>query len=190
MVALSALILGPVLWQRDRGLIPNLSAEETPPSPTAPVETQENSTPNLDKSEQTESAFAHSFIWFAVKPNETTARMGYYDEEAKTFYGWKGVVVRAEQIPGYNTWSARIEPLDIRALTVKEVPPPPTYYMPLPDGELAPGFYGGRFPPRFYRCKGIHFKKEQIPVEAFKKHVLPEGTEPHAIIDPPQFLLP
>lgn len=190
VVALSALIMGAALWERDRGLIPNQSAEETPPSPTSSEEPQYNSsTRKLDKSEQTEAAYSHLFIWFAMVPNEATARMGYYDEEAKSFYAWKGVIVRAEQIPGYNAMSARIDPFDIRALTVKEVPPPPTYYMPLPDGEFAPGFYGGRFAPRFYRWKGIHLKKEQIPADVFKKHVLPKRTEPDAIIDPPQFLL-
>lgn len=187
-VCLSALLTGFMLRGRDKGPTPNQPVEELPASASSVEEAHAAAAQTQEKSEPAQPSYTKLGAAFAWVPYDAkTARMGYYDHEAKSFYAWKGVAVPVEQIPGFSGWWSGF-PLDLRALKVTEVDPPPPSYMPLPDGHFAPGFYDKRWMPLFYRWKGIRLKEDQIPAAAFKKYVLPEGLVKYPIdIDPPQY---
>lgn len=187
-VVLTALLMGVVLWGRDRARLPRQSSEEVP-SPTLSVTSEPNSERSQTKSEQPEPSYTKLNFAFAWLPDKGIARMGYYDPEAAAYYAWKGVAFPVQHVPGFDSWFQGL-PLDMRALKVTEVEPPPAYYIPLPDGEFAPGFYDKGFSSRFYRWKGIHLKKDQIPAAILKKYAIPDGEVKYPIlIDPPHYAI-
>ena len=68
---------------------------------------------------------------------------------------------------------------------------PPVFYMPLPDGSFAPGYYRGTpNPTTFFRWKGVTLKRDQIPAGAQQKRLLTEKSAEYTVdIDSPKHVV-
>ena len=129
--------------------------------------------------------------YFATDQSGSSLSPAYVDLGTMTAYSWTGVVLQPDQIPRYftkypNGGSGLVFSQDptTSKLQFKEIDPP-TFYMLLPDGKYAAGYFdnGNGI---YYRWGDLEFDKSQLPADAASKNrILPLHAGTVSTIAPP-----
>ncbi len=133
----------------------------------------------------------HEVSYFTTDPNGGSLTPAYIDLGTMTAYSWAGVVLQPDQIPGFITQNSvgglhLIFPHDPTKSNLQfQSIDPPTFYMLLPDGKYAEGYFDNGHG-IYYRWGDLEFDKSQLPADAVSKNrILPLSAVKSSTIPPP-----
>lgn len=134
----------------------------------------------------------YEVVYFTNDPNGGgPITPAYVDLNTMTAYRWSGIVLQPDQIPNYVYKNSGIPlhaifPHDPTTSDLRfEDIDPPVFYMLLPDGKYAAGYYDYRHS-IYYRWGNLEFDKSQLPADAASKnHILPIHVARSSMIPPP-----
>jgi hypothetical protein len=133
----------------------------------------------------------YEVAYYTTDPNGGSLTPAYVDLGTMTAYRWTGVVLQPDQIPMYFTHhpgggSGLIFPSDPTQSKLQfEDIDPPTFYMLLPDGKYAEGYFDNGHD-LYYRWGDLELDKSQLPADAVSKNrILPPGMVGISTIPPP-----